>query len=94
MQHNGIHLISQHLLHKNEEIALNALTTLIFLITPESQANITTPDIIVKVLHYSNSANPRFSNLAEIYLQDFCTIEQIEAAKKSVGTAGTSTKSF
>lgn len=74
------------MLHKNEEIALNALTTLIFLITPESQINITTPSIIVKVLHYNNSTNPRFKNLAEIFLKDFCTEEQIEAAKKSGST--------
>ncbi|GJQ67174.1 hypothetical protein Trydic_g8085 [Trypoxylus dichotomus] len=79
---NGVFLISQQLLHRNVEIALNALTTLIFLITPESQASITTPEIINKVLHYQNHQNTRFKNLSTIFLEDFCTPEQIDCAKK------------
>ncbi|XP_022919128.2 LOW QUALITY PROTEIN: armadillo repeat-containing protein 7 [Onthophagus taurus] len=79
---NGVFLISQQLLHRNEEIALNALTTLIFLITPESQASITTPDIINKVLHYKTHSNARFKNLSTIFLDDFCSQEQIDCAKK------------
>lgn len=79
---NGVHLVSQHLLHKNEDIALNALTTLIFLYTAESQSSITTPEIISKVLHYKDSADARFRNLATIFLNDFCTTEQISHAVK------------
>ncbi|KAF5273463.1 hypothetical protein FQA39_LY07480 [Lamprigera yunnana] len=49
---NGVFIISQLLLHKNIEIALNALSTLIFLINSESQASITTPEIINKEIYF------------------------------------------
>lgn len=81
MEHNGIELIAKFLLHENTEIAINALSTLIFLITDESLHLITTPAIISKVLHYSSSSNPRIKNLGDVFLSDFCTTEQIEHAK-------------
>lgn len=77
---NGVHLISQHLLHKNEDIALNALTTLFFLYTVESHGSITAPEIINKVLRYKDSPDARFKNLANIFLNDFCTSEQLKHA--------------
>ncbi|KAF2898311.1 hypothetical protein ILUMI_07864 [Ignelater luminosus] len=80
---NGVFLVSQLLLHKNVEISLNALSILIFLITPESHASITTPEIINKVLHYHASSNQRLKNLGTIFLEDYCTTEQIDYAKKS-----------
>lgn len=79
---NGVYLISQHILHRNENIALNALTTLIFLYTADSQTSITTPEIISKVLRYKDSVDARFKNLATIFLNDFCTPEQIAHAEK------------
>ena len=81
LANNGVYLISQQLLHTNEEIALNALTTLIFLITDDSQASITSSEIITKVLHYKNHTNSRLKNLAMIFL-DFCTEDQVKEATK------------
>lgn len=78
---NGIFLISQQLLHDNEDIALNALTTLIFLCNLESHESIATPEIIAKVLLYLDKSDPRFKTLANVFLQDFCTSEQIAHAK-------------
>lgn len=78
---NGAHLISQHLLHNNEDIALNAITTLICLFNAESQRLITTPEIISKILQYQNSPDVRLKNLATIFLNDLCTPEQITCAK-------------
>lgn len=63
---------------------MNALTTLIFLITPESLESITNPNIISKVLHYLTSEDVRFKNLATIFLQDYCSEEKIEQAKREV----------
>lgn len=80
---NGVFLISQLLLHKNLEISLNALSTLIFLINNETQTLITTPEIINKVLHYQTSPNTRLRNLGTIFIQDYCTSEQINYAKNA-----------
>lgn len=85
---NGVFLISQQLLHENEDIALNALTTLIFLYAPETQASITSPEIICKALSYLNNPDPRFTNLAKIFLQDFCTPEQVSRAESTSGLNG------
>lgn len=71
------------MLHENEDIALNALTTLIFLCNEETQASVTSPEIISKVLSFTNHPDPRFKNLGNIFLQDFCTPEQISHAKSA-----------
>lgn len=76
-------MLSELLQHNNEEISLNALTTLIFLITPESQASITTPTIITKVQQLHKSSNTRIKNLTTIYLEDYCTPEQLSFASSS-----------
>lgn len=85
VQQNGVFLISNLLLHQNVEISLDALTTLINLINPETHAIITTHEIITKVFHYSSSVDSRLSNLGNIFLQDYCTSEQIEYVKSSCG---------
>lgn len=83
VQRNGIFSVSQLLLHKNVEISLNALATLIFMVSPETQASITSPEIINKVLHYKSSQNPRLRNLGEVFLQEYCTAQQINYAKSA-----------
>ncbi|KAK5650569.1 hypothetical protein RI129_001598 [Pyrocoelia pectoralis] len=85
VQQNGVFLISNLLLHQNVEISLDALTTLIYLINQETHAIITTHEIINKVLHYSSSVDSRLSNLGNIFLQDYCTNEEIEYVKSSCG---------
>lgn len=75
--------MSELLQHNNEEISLDALTTLIFLIIPESQASITAPSIISKVQQLHRSTNTRIKNLATIYLEDYCTPEQLSFASNS-----------
>lgn len=81
MKHNGIALISKYLDHQNLEISINALSTLIYLITDENLPVITTPVIISKALQYSASTNKRMKNIGDIFLSDFCTAEQIKHAK-------------
>lgn len=80
---NGVFLISNLLMHRNVEISLNSLATLIYLINEDTQTSITTPEIINKVLHYSSSTDKRLSNLGNIFLQDFCTSAQINHVKSS-----------
>ncbi|KAJ8918279.1 hypothetical protein NQ315_014149 [Exocentrus adspersus] len=65
---NGVALISNFLLHKNEEISLNSLTTLFYLF----DLGIPIPkEIEQKVMQYQSSANPRLKNLGTIFLQTY-----------------------
>ncbi|CAG9769190.1 unnamed protein product [Ceutorhynchus assimilis] len=66
---NGIYLVSQYLDHTNEEIALNALTTLFYLLESESA---TLPEHFQsKLIKYENHKNVRFQNLAKIILETY-----------------------
>ncbi|KAJ3653536.1 hypothetical protein Zmor_012783 [Zophobas morio] len=66
---NGIKLVSNKLLHKNEEIALNAITTLFYLIFP-SQRHLLTPEILTKINVYEAHPNPRYKNLGVIFMEE------------------------
>ncbi|KAF5302709.1 hypothetical protein FQR65_LT08451 [Abscondita terminalis] len=75
VRQNGVFLISQYLLHQNIEISLNALSTLIFLINTETQAIITTPNIISKIFALPNKlimhpVQPVWKRLISPYLCD------------------------
>ncbi|CAL1274413.1 unnamed protein product [Larinioides sclopetarius] len=49
-----------------------------FLIYPESKADITTASVIDCMLRFKESSNRRISNLASVFLQDYCTSDQIQ----------------
>lgn len=72
---NGINLISKFLLHKKEEISLNALTTLFYLF--ESQ-DIVPKEIEQKVVQYEASSNIRLKNLGKVFLQTYIPSELVE----------------
>ncbi|PSN54386.1 Armadillo repeat-containing protein 7 [Blattella germanica] len=80
---NGVQLISSCLSSPNEETVLSAITTLMYLVTPESKQEITSPPILDCMLQFSLSQNARLKNLTTIFLDDYCTPEQVEAAKQS-----------
>ncbi|EFA03730.2 Armadillo repeat-containing protein 7-like Protein [Tribolium castaneum] len=66
---NGIKLISDRLFHKNEEIALNAITTLYYLIYP-SNKHLLTREILDKVQFFESHQNPRYKNLGTIFMEE------------------------
>jgi hypothetical protein len=66
---NGIKLISNQLLHKNDEIALNAITTLYYLLFP-SFRHLITPEILDKVKVYQSHPNTRYKNLGEVFMEE------------------------
>ncbi|XP_057663641.1 armadillo repeat-containing protein 7 [Diorhabda carinulata] len=66
---NGIKLISDLLLHDNEEISLNALTTLFYLF--ESHNIVIPNDLKSTVMQYESSNNRRFKNLGSVFLQTY-----------------------
>lgn len=82
IQQGGIALLTKCLSVKQEELILSALTTLMFLVTPQSKTEITSRSTIRKVLQLASSDKKRIINLATIFLTDYCTSEQIELAKE------------
>lgn len=62
---NGIYLVSQYLGHSNEDIALNALTTLFYLF--DSTSPTISEDLRLKVQAYEKYSDVRFQNLGKIF---------------------------
>ncbi|XP_014733765.1 PREDICTED: armadillo repeat-containing protein 7 isoform X1 [Sturnus vulgaris] len=81
LEANGVEPIINCLSSSNEETVVSAVTTLMFLTTPRSRAQTTALPVVECMLRFSLSANRRLSNLASIFLQDYCTPPQVEEAR-------------
>ncbi|RZF32254.1 hypothetical protein LSTR_LSTR009483 [Laodelphax striatellus] len=80
----GIEAISRCLSSKDEQTVESCITALMYLVTNESKAAITSAEVIQCMLLFADSTNVRLSNLAKIFLEDYCTPQQIDAVKNSV----------
>uniref|UniRef100_A0A8C0UUF6 Armadillo repeat containing 7 n=2 Tax=Paridae TaxID=9153 RepID=A0A8C0UUF6_CYACU len=81
LEANGVEPIINCLSSSNEETVVSAVTTLMFLTTPQSRAQTTALPVVECMLRFSLSANTRLSNLASIFLQDYCSPLQVEEAR-------------
>ncbi|EHB10786.1 Armadillo repeat-containing protein 7 [Heterocephalus glaber] len=83
LQVGGIPLITSCLSSPNEETVLSAVTTLMFLSSPGagSHPELTSLPVIQCMLRFSLSANARLRNLAQIFLEDFCSPTQVAEAR-------------
>ncbi|KAM9296684.1 armadillo repeat-containing protein 7 [Gastrophryne carolinensis] len=77
----GISLVINCLSSRREETVFSAITTLMYLYTATSRAEITIPPVVECMLRFSLSDNPRLGNLAKIFIEDYCTEQQVEEAK-------------
>ncbi|CAH0385953.1 unnamed protein product [Bemisia tabaci] len=75
----GVNKIALFLNNSDEDTVLSAITTLMFLVNPQSKKEIKKPDTLKSILEHSRNENKRISNLANIFLQDYCTSEEINA---------------
>lgn len=82
LRNRGVELISSLLSSQDEDIVLSAISTLMFLITPESRNEITSTEIIKCMLEFSNDTNIRIKNLAIIFVSDYCEASEVEKIKK------------
>ncbi|XP_053564863.1 armadillo repeat-containing protein 7 [Bombina bombina] len=78
----GLSLVINCLSSRKEETVLSALTTLMYLSTAASRQDITTPPVVECMVRFSLSSNRRISNLATIFLEDYCTEKQIQEARE------------
>ncbi|NXU65389.1 ARMC7 protein, partial [Horornis vulcanius] len=81
LEASGVEPIINCLSSSNEETVVSAVTTLMFLTTTRSRAQTTALPVVECMLRFSLSANTRLSNLASIFLQDYCSPLQVEEAR-------------
>ncbi|GFT50119.1 armadillo repeat-containing protein 7 [Nephila pilipes] len=77
----GVSKVISCLSSEREEIVLSAITTLMYLVSPDSKGDITTAPVIDCMLRFQDSDNKRLSNLASVFVQDYCSVDQIQNAK-------------
>lgn len=68
LKNNGVSLISKHLYNQDNEVVLNALTTLLFLKYESRDDTVLSQIITEKVKTFQNNKNQRLVNLATIFL--------------------------
>ncbi|XP_038049587.1 armadillo repeat-containing protein 7-like isoform X1 [Patiria miniata] len=81
----GVKLIIDVLSRPEEETVLSAITALMFLTTPQSKTEITAPSVVECMHRFAQSTSRRLSNLASVFLQDYCTDAQRQQAAESSG---------
>lgn len=83
LQTGGIPLIINCLSSPNEETVLSAVTTIMYLSSPGSGSppELTAMPVVQCMLRFSLSANTRLRNLAQIFLEDFCSPSQVAEAR-------------
>lgn len=84
LQTGGIPLIINCLSSPNEETVLSAVTTIMYLSSPGpgSHPELTATPVVQCMLRFSLSANTRLRNLAQIFLEDFCSPSQVAEARR------------
>ncbi|XP_072022679.1 armadillo repeat-containing protein 7-like isoform X3 [Amphiura filiformis] len=76
LANDGIQQVVQCLSSTNEDIILSTITTLMFLVTPVSKPDITAPHVLMCMERFCHSPSKRISNVASVFLQDYCTKDQ------------------
>ncbi|XP_015762518.1 PREDICTED: armadillo repeat-containing protein 7-like [Acropora digitifera] len=72
VDNGGLSLVINCLSSSNEETVLSAITTLMFLTTPQTQDEISSQEVVECMEKFAASSNSRLSNLARVFLQDYC----------------------
>ena len=87
LSHDGVNQVITCLSSSNEETVVTAISTLMFLVTPQSKTEITTRPVMEAMVQLSASRNPRLSNLATIFLEDYCHKSQVDNLKTEFAAA-------
>ncbi|KAG1954723.1 armadillo repeat-containing protein 7 [Pimephales promelas] len=84
LQSGGVPLVISCLSSNRDETVLSAITTLMNLTTAASRAETTDSAVVQCMLRFSLTENPRLRNLASVFLQDYCTQEQVDRAREGM----------
>lgn len=75
---DSIRLVTRCLSSSNTETVLSGMTTLMQLILPKSRDSIITPTLISSLFAFKEYQDSRVSNLATVFLEDYCTDDEME----------------
>ncbi|XP_045203245.2 armadillo repeat-containing protein 7-like [Mercenaria mercenaria] len=81
IDNGGVKLVIGCLSRYSEDTVLSAITTLMYLVTQETRAEITCLPVVECMLRLSQSKNVRLRNLATVFLEDYCNDTVIQEAK-------------
>ncbi|XP_016366196.1 armadillo repeat-containing protein 7 [Sinocyclocheilus rhinocerous] len=84
LQSGGVPLVISCLSSNRDETVLSAITTLMNLTTAASRAETTDGAVVQCMLRFSLTQNPRLRNLASVFLQDYCTQQQVDRAQEEM----------
>ncbi|XDV44439.1 hypothetical protein PO909_012722 [Leuciscus waleckii] len=84
LQSGGVPLVISCLSSNRDETVLSAITTLMNLTTAASRAETTDSAVVQCMLRFSLTQDPRLRNLASVFLQDYCTQEQVDRAREGM----------
>ncbi|XP_016355386.1 armadillo repeat-containing protein 7 [Sinocyclocheilus anshuiensis] len=84
LQSGGVPLVISCLSSNRDETVLSAITTLMNLTTAASRAETTDGAVVQCMLRFSFTQNPRLRNLASVFLQDYCTQQQVDRAREEM----------
>ncbi|XP_066519328.1 armadillo repeat-containing protein 7 isoform X2 [Hoplias malabaricus] len=77
----GITLVIGCLSSHRDETVLSAITALMNLTMAAPHCKTTDSAVVQCMLRFSQTQNPRLSNLATVFLQDYCSQEQVDKAR-------------
>ncbi|XP_062381892.1 armadillo repeat-containing protein 7 [Sardina pilchardus] len=79
---DGIDLVKNCLSSRRDETVLSAITTLMNLTTASSRSHTADEAVVQCMVRLSLSENPRMRNLATVYLEDYCPVEQVRRVRE------------
>ncbi|KAG5262919.1 hypothetical protein AALO_G00280470 [Alosa alosa] len=82
LRSGGIDLVKNCLSSRRDETVLSAITTLMNLTTASSRSLTTDEAVVQCMVRLSLSENPRMRNLATVYLEDYCPVEQVRRVRE------------
>ncbi|XP_068223407.1 armadillo repeat-containing protein 7 isoform X2 [Palaemon carinicauda] len=71
LQNGGVHLLTECLMSEDESTVISSITSLMFLVTPQSKLEITSDKVVKLISVKAEESNPRIRNLAKIFLSDY-----------------------
>ncbi|XP_066986461.1 armadillo repeat-containing protein 7 [Macrobrachium rosenbergii] len=71
LQNGGVQLLTECLVSEDESLVLSSITSLMFLVTPQSKSEITSDKVVKLISVKAEGNNPRITNLAKIFLSDY-----------------------
>ncbi|XP_052426184.1 armadillo repeat-containing protein 7 [Carassius gibelio] len=84
LQSGGVPLVISCLSSNRDETVLSAITTLMNLTTAASRSETTDSAVVQCMLRFSLTHNPRLRNLASVFLEDYCTQQQVDRAREEM----------